>query len=48
MTVKVIVELPDKPGKRAELKSLLESIVGNWPIRLRRASNERQSYSLRQ
>lgn len=27
MTIKVIVELPAKPGKRAELKSLLESIV---------------------
>ena len=27
MTIKVIVELQAKPGKRAELKSLLESMV---------------------
>ena len=27
MTIKVIVELQAKPGKRAELKSLLESVV---------------------
>ena len=27
MTIKVIVELESKPGKRAELKSLLESVV---------------------
>lgn len=27
MTIKVIVELQAKPGKRAELKGLLESIV---------------------
>lgn len=27
MTVKVIVELPVKPGRRAELERLLESIV---------------------
>ena len=27
MSIKVIVELQAKPGKRAELKSLLESIV---------------------
>ena len=29
MSIKVIVELQAKPGKRAELKSLLESIVAN-------------------
>ena len=29
MAIKVIVELQAKPGKRAELKSLLESIVAN-------------------
>ena len=29
MTIKVIVELQAKPGKRAELKSLIESIVAN-------------------
>ena len=28
MTIKVIVELQAKPGKRAELKKLIESIVG--------------------
>jgi quinol monooxygenase YgiN len=27
MTIKVIVELQARPGKRAELKSLLESVV---------------------
>jgi quinol monooxygenase YgiN len=27
MTIKVIVELESKPGKRAELKSLLESVA---------------------
>jgi quinol monooxygenase YgiN len=27
MTIKVIVELQAKPGKRAELKNLLESVV---------------------
>jgi len=27
MTIKVIVELEARPGKRAELKSLLESVV---------------------
>ena len=29
MAIKVIVELQAKPGKRAELKSLIESIVAN-------------------
>jgi Antibiotic biosynthesis monooxygenase len=29
MTIKVIVELHAKPGKRSELKSLLEGIVAN-------------------
>ena len=29
MAIKVIVELQAKPGKRTELKSLLESIVAN-------------------
>ena len=30
MTIKVIVELQAKPGKRAELKSLLESVVAKY------------------
>ncbi len=30
MTIKVIVELESKPGKRAELKSLLESVVAKY------------------
>ena len=30
MTIKVIVELDAKPGKRAELKSLLESVAGKY------------------
>jgi quinol monooxygenase YgiN len=30
MTIKVIVELEAKPGKRAELKSLLESVVAKY------------------
>jgi len=30
MTIKVIVELESKPGKRAELKSLLESVVEKY------------------
>ena len=30
MTIKVIVELEAKPGKRAELKSLLESVVTKY------------------
>src|SRR5512138_3328371 len=30
MTSKVIVELESKPGKRAELKSLLESIAAKY------------------
>ena len=30
MTIKVIVELESKPGKLAELKSLLESVVANY------------------
>ena len=30
MTIKVIVELQAKPGKRAELKSLLESVVAKF------------------
>jgi len=29
MTIKVIVELQAKPGKRAELKSLLESVAAS-------------------
>ena len=29
MAIKVIVELQAKPGKRAELKNLIESIVAN-------------------
>ena len=33
MTIKVIVELQAKPGKRAELKSLLESIVSKQGAR---------------
>ena len=30
MTIKVIVELEAKPGKRAELKSLLESVAAKY------------------
>ncbi len=30
MTIKVIVELESKPGKRAELKNLLESIAAKY------------------
>jgi quinol monooxygenase YgiN len=30
MTIKVIVELQAKPGKRAELKSLLESVAAKY------------------
>jgi quinol monooxygenase YgiN len=30
MTIKVIVELEARPGKRAELKSLLESVVTKY------------------
>ena len=30
MTIKVIVEFESKPGKRAELKSLLESVVAKF------------------
>jgi quinol monooxygenase YgiN len=30
MTIKVIVELESKPGRRAELKSLLESVVAKY------------------
>jgi hypothetical protein len=30
MTIKVIVELQARPGKRAELKSLLESVAGKY------------------
>jgi len=30
MTIKVIVELEAKPGKRAELKSLLEIVVAKY------------------
>ena len=30
MAIKVIVELQAKPGKRAELKSLLESVVAKY------------------
>ena len=30
MAIKVIVELQAKPGKRAELKNLLESVAANW------------------
>jgi quinol monooxygenase YgiN len=30
MTIKVIVELQAKPGKRIELKSLLESVVAKY------------------
>ena len=30
MTIKVIVELEARPGKRAELKSLLESVVAKY------------------
>jgi quinol monooxygenase YgiN len=30
MTIKVIVELQAKPGKRAELKSLLESVATKY------------------
>lgn len=30
MTVKVIVELQAKPGKRAELKTLLESVIATF------------------
>jgi quinol monooxygenase YgiN len=30
MTIKVIVELQARPGKRAELKSLLESVVAKY------------------
>ena len=30
MTIKVIVELEAKPGKRADLKSLLESVVAKY------------------
>ena len=30
MTIKVIVELQAKPGRRAELKSLLESVVTKY------------------
>jgi quinol monooxygenase YgiN len=30
MTIKVIVELQAKPGRRAELKSLLESVVAKY------------------
>ena len=30
MTIKVIVELEAKPGKRAELKNLLESVVAKY------------------
>jgi quinol monooxygenase YgiN len=30
LAIKVIVELQAKPGKRAELKSLLESVVANY------------------
>ena len=33
MAIKVIVELQAKPGKRAELKSLLESIVSKQGAR---------------
>ena len=33
MTIKVIVELQAKPGKRAELKSLLESVVAKYGTR---------------
>jgi len=34
MTIKVIVELQAKPGKRAELKSLLESVAAKYgPVR---------------
>jgi quinol monooxygenase YgiN len=30
MTIRVIVELESKPGKRAELRSLLESVVAKY------------------
>ena len=30
MAIKVIVELESRPGKRAELKSLLESVVAKY------------------
>ena len=30
MAIKVIVELQSKPGRRAELKSLLESVVAKY------------------
>ena len=30
MTIRVIVELESKPGKRSELKSLLESVVAKY------------------
>jgi hypothetical protein len=33
MTVKVIVELHARPGRRTELKSLLENVVANYGLR---------------
>ena len=33
MAIKVIVELHAKPGRRAELKNLLESVVAKYGLR---------------